>query len=94
MREVEAVYQEYKDKGVIVIGVNLLESKGKVDEFVQRGGYEWIFVIDDKGEVAWNYKVVYLPASFFLDEEGIIRAVHTGAMSKGAIDARLAEAMR
>ncbi len=94
MPEIEAVHQEYKDKGVVVIGVDILETEDEVSQFVQRGGYSWTFVIDTSGEVSANYRITAIPTSFFIDREGIIQAVAIGAMTKRAMENKLAEAMR
>ena len=94
MPEIEAVYQEYKNKDVVVIGVDLQETEGEVRQFVQRGGYSWIFVIDATGEVANNYRITAIPTSFFVDKEGIIRAINVGAMTKKTMESKLAEAMK
>ncbi len=94
MPEIEAVYQEYKDKGVVVIGVDILETEEEVLQFVQRGGYSWTFVLDTTGLVVVNYEIGAIPTSFFIDREGIIQAVNIGAMTKRAMEIKLAEAMR
>ncbi len=94
MPEIEAIYQEYKDKGLVVVGVDIMETEAEVRQFVQRGGYSWTFVIDKTGEVTAGYSIAAIPTSFFIDREGIIRAVNIGAMTKRAMEAKLAEAMR
>ncbi len=94
MPEIEAVYQEYKDKDVVVVGVDILETRDEVIQFVQQGGYNWTFVLDTTGQVSASYKITAIPTSFFLDTEGIIRAVTIGAMTKRAMEAKLATAMR
>ncbi len=101
MPEIEAVYQEYKDKDVVVVGVDILVSEilkgydeNDVRRFVQQGGYSWTFVLDTTGEVTNSYGIIYIPTSFFLDKEGIIRAVTIGPMTKRAMEAKLATAMR
>ncbi len=94
MPEIEAVYQEYKDKDVVIVGVDIMETEDKVRQFVEQGGYSWTFVIDTTGEVSNNYGITAIPTSFFIDREGIIRAVKIGSMTKRAMEARLAEAMR
>ena len=94
MPDIEAVYQEYKSKDVVVIGVDLLETESEVRQFVQRGGYSWTFVIDTTGEVTNDYGITAIPTSFFLDKEGIIRAVKVGAMTKRVMESQLAEAMK
>ena len=101
MPEIEAVYQEYKSKDVVVIGVDILVwemlkgyDESDVRQYVQQGGFSWTFVLDTTGDVTANYEVIAIPTSFFIDREGIIRAVNIGAMTKRAIEAKLAEAMR
>ena len=94
MPEMETVYQEYKGKGVVVIGVDILEPEDVVRQFVEQGGYSWTFVLDTSGEVSANYEVATIPTSFFIDQEGIIQAVNIGAMTKRAMENELAETMR
>lgn len=89
MPEIEAVYQEYKGKDVEVIGVDLLETKDEVSQFVQQYGYSWTFVLDTTGEVATTYNIAAIPTSFFIDREGIIRVVNIGAMTKRAMKTAL-----
>ena len=93
MPEIEAVYQEYKDKGVVVIGVDILEPEDVVRQFVEQGGYSWTFVLDATGVVSDDYRIAAIPTSFFIDREGIIQAVNIGAMTKRAMEVKLAEVM-
>lgn len=74
--------------------ISIDSSESTVRQFVQRGGYSWTFVFDTTAEVANNYEIEAIPTSFFIDREGIIRAVNIGAMTKRAMEAKLAEAMR
>ena len=90
----EAVYQEYKDKGVVVIGVDIQETEEEVRQYVQQGGYSWIFVLDTTGGVTVSYRISAIPTSFFIDREGVIQVVNIGAMTKRAMEDKLAEAMR
>jgi alkyl hydroperoxide reductase subunit AhpC len=90
----EAFYQEYKDKGVVVIGVDIKETREEVLQYVQEGGYSWTFVLDTIGEVTANYEVTAIPTSFFIDREGIIQAVHIGAMTKRVMEDEMAKAMQ
>jgi len=94
MPEIESVYQDYKDKGAVVIGVDIRETEELVREFIQRGGYHWTFILDSTGVVAADYNIQAIPTSFFIDREGVIRAVNIGAMTKRAMEDKLAEAMR
>jgi peroxiredoxin len=91
MPDIESLYQEYKDKGLVVIGIDIGESEATVRQFVQQGGYSWTFVLDSTGAVASNYNIRAIPTSFFIDREGVIQAVNIGAMTKKGIEATLAE---
>ena len=84
--KIEALYNKYKDKGVTFIGIDLMEPEYRVRQFVQQGGYPWIFVIDTSGQVARNYRVAALPTSFVVDREGTI-----GIVSIGAINTKITE---
>ncbi len=86
MPEIEAVYQEYKDKDVVVIGVDIMEAEDVVRQFVEQGGYNWIFILDATGAVSNDYNIAAIPTSFFIDREGVIQAVSIGAMTKRAME--------
>ena len=94
MPEMEAIYQKYKDKGVVVIGVDILEAEDEVRQYVQQGGYSWTFILDTTGEVAKTYELTAIPTSFFIDKEGIIRAVNIGTMTKRAMEVELTNTIR
>jgi thiol-disulfide isomerase/thioredoxin len=93
MPEMEEVYQEYRDKDVVIIGVDLWESRSDVKDFVEGNGYSWTFVVDSTGEVTEDYLVTGIPSSFFIDKDGVIRALQVSAMSRDTMEANLAEAM-
>lgn len=94
MPEMEALYQEYKDEGVVIIGVNIGEPESIVSYFVTENDFSWIFVIDDNGGVSMEYEVLAIPSSFFIDRDGIIRAINIGYMDRAVMEAKLAEAMQ
>ena len=94
MPQMEALYQDYKDEDVVIIGLDIQETREEVSQYVQQGGYSWLFILDTSGKVATNYEVTAIPTSFFIDGDGIIRAVSTGAMSKRDREIALTKAMR
>lgn len=94
MPDIEAVYQEYKDKGVVVVGIDIREPEDIVRQFVADGGYSWTFVLDTTGAVASTYAITAIPTSFFLDKEGVIQAARVGAMTKRQMEIRLATTMK
>ncbi len=93
MPEIEALYREYQDQGVVVIGVDIAEPEDMVRKYLRRGGYSWNFVLDTTGKVSNDFRVTSLPTSFFLDRTGVVRAIGVGGMTKRNMESKLAEAM-
>jgi len=56
--------------------------------------WSWTFVLDTLGVMAENYNITAIPTSFFIGRGGVIRAVNIGAMTRRAIEAKLAETIR
>jgi len=94
MPDIKEVYQKYIDRDVVILGIDIQETPVKVRSFVEDGGYTWTMLLDDTGEIATLYKVRAIPTSYFIDSEGIIKAVAIGGMSGVMIEGKLAEAMK
>ncbi len=94
MPDIEKVHQKYKDQDVVVLGIDLRESADTVRAFVEEGGYTWTFLLDTTGKVGSMYNVSAIPTSYFVDKNGIIRAVTIGGMTGATIEAKLAQAMQ
>jgi len=81
MPDIEEVYQVYRDRELVVIGVDIREGEPEVKRYVERGRFSWIFLLDSQGEVTGQYSIAAIPTSFFLDREGIVRSVVIGGMT-------------
>ncbi|MSQ33166.1 MAG: TlpA family protein disulfide reductase [Dehalococcoidia bacterium] len=75
---IQQVYDQYRARGFQVVGVDFGEPREDAVDFVQQGGFSWPFVLDGNQGVAKRYNVLGLPASFFLDRQGVIRQIHVG----------------
>jgi len=93
MPDIEAVHQENKYWDVVVIGIDIQETRETVQQFTQNGGYSWLFLLDTSGKVAKDYEVKAIPTSFFLDKDGLIQAMQSGSMSKEQMETLLLKAM-
>jgi len=87
-------YARNEDKGLVVIAVNLQEGKSIVSGFASDFGMNFPVGIDRDGEVGDDYRLLGLPATFFIDRQGVIRSAFTGPFQeksgetnvRGAID--------
>lgn len=87
----DAVYQAYRDKGVEVLGIDYGEDGDTVKGFLRDIKISYRIALDPYEEAADRYRVAALPTSFFVDREGVIRAVHLGGMDRQTIESQLSK---
>ncbi len=85
-----AAYEEYQDDGLQVLAVNLREEAGAVRRYAERAGMNFTIALDSQGEIGAAYFVRAIPTSLFIDQEGVIQAVHRGTLSEEALRGYLA----
>ena len=73
MPEVQAVFEQYKSEGFQVIAVNFGETKATAQATADRFGVTFPVLMDRRGNVAAEYRVLGLPLSFFIDSDGVVR---------------------
>lgn len=74
---VVALYKEFHGKGLNIIGVSLDENADKWKEAIAKDQLSWIHISNLKGwedPIAKRYFVDGIPATFLLDEKGVIIA--------------------
>lgn len=79
------VYEEYKNKGVEILAVNVGESKLAVQKFIDRHSLDFPVVIDEDLEVLEAYGVNPLPTTFLIDKDGTIVDIITGSLTEESI---------
>lgn len=79
------LYGELYDQGFEIVAVNLREDPAKVARFVEQFKMNFPILLDKYGQVGGEYYVRAIPTSIFLDEAGIIQAVHRGTLTETAL---------
>lgn len=79
-------YNEYKDKGLEVLNIDIGESEKKVGSFVEKNKINYPVVLDSIGKVATLYKVRGIPLNILLDKDGIIRYKANALPSKEVME--------
>jgi len=80
--EFERFFEEYC-KQVHMVAINLTiseKSKDAVKEFVKKQGLTFPIYLDVEGSVAETYLVRYIPTSYFLDENLVVKDMHVGPL--------------
>lgn len=94
--DLQALYEDYREKGFTIIGVNMLESSPKKAlDFIAEFGISYPNGEDREQRVTNLYRVEGPPESFLIDREGNVRQFYIGSirydMASKAIEALLAE---
>ncbi len=76
----QKLYDEHKDKGLVILGVDVQEQESDVSPYIKDGGYSWTFVIDKTGKITDSYHVNGLPSHYFVDKDGLIQAIVIGGL--------------
>ena len=91
MPDYEQVFQE-KTPEFVVLGVNLQESGGHVQQYASGLGLTFPVLLDEDGNVTTRqYQVTGMPGSFIIDRQGKIFYRHVGPMNAETLTTKLAE---
>jgi peroxiredoxin len=87
----EQVYQDRRDAGFVILGVNEQEAPEVIEPFVQELGMTYPVLLDERGQVMSEYRALGLPTSLLVDRDGVIRVRHTGVMTAAQLESHLSK---
>lgn len=90
----EKVWRNYKDKGVVFIGVDIQDTEQKALAFIQEFDITYPNGPDTGGRIASNYGITGVPETFFINRDGIIVSRWIGAISEKMLVSRIEDIMR
>lgn len=90
MPKLNNFYEKYKDK-VEVIGVNLQEGEGTVQDFINSRGISFSIALDPAGQASRAFGIQYTNTHFLIDINGNLVRTIPGDISEADIAALIAE---
>jgi cytochrome c biogenesis protein CcmG/thiol:disulfide interchange protein DsbE len=78
----EGGWRTYKDRGVVVVGVNIQDKEEPARKFLQQFSITFPNGPDPTGRISVDYGVYGVPETFFIDRAGRIRLKHVGAVTE------------
>lgn len=90
--DIQAAYEESDD--TVVLAVYLSEDAGDVRPYVERLGMTFTHLPDPDERLASRFHVIGVPMHYFIDREGVVRALKFGVLSRPQMDAELAAIAR
>jgi thiol-disulfide isomerase/thioredoxin len=83
---------ELHDRSFVLYSVDLQEDGPQVEAFQRQYGLRLYAVLDDNGDVTRAYGVRALPATFLIDQQGVVRQQRLGPLLPGSADTTWSEA--
>jgi cytochrome c biogenesis protein CcmG/thiol:disulfide interchange protein DsbE len=77
----ERAWQAYRDRGVVLVGVNIQDKEEPARRFLTRFGHTFPNAPDPAGRVSVDYGVYGVPETFFIDRRGQVRFKQVGAVT-------------
>jgi peroxiredoxin len=76
--QLERLYRKHKDKGLVVIGVNVDSDVAKARALAAELKLSFPVVHDGDHKVAGRFEPPRMPSSYLVDRKGVVRYVHAG----------------
>jgi thiol-disulfide isomerase/thioredoxin len=83
MPHFQALYDDpgWRASGLEILAVNVGEPTDRVQAFVDENGFTFPVLLDTDQRIAQTYNLRLFPTSFFIDGNGIIKAVKMGTFT-------------
>ena len=81
----ETMWQEYRDQGVVFVGIAMSDTLENVKAFAEEAGVSYPVALDTTTEIARDYEVLSLPTTYFIGKDGNIERKLTSAANEGLL---------
>ncbi|MBZ0154639.1 MAG: TlpA family protein disulfide reductase [Alphaproteobacteria bacterium] len=78
----DTLYKRYKAEGLVVLAVNIGDSKETVETFIRERNLTFPVLLDSVAITAGKYGVHAVPTTFLIDREGVVRKAFLGETPK------------
>ena len=90
MPDLDELDKEFKEGGdVVLLTVNLTDGQRETREaardYIEENGFGFVVLLDERGELAAQYRINAIPQTFILDRNGEISDSLIGATTKDVI---------
>ncbi len=76
----ERLSQEYGERGVLFIGVNIQDAEADAEAYLREFGITYPNGRDADGSISVDYGVIGIPVTFFVSRDGIVQRRWAGVM--------------
>jgi peroxiredoxin len=94
MPALQKQYDTHKEKGLVVIGVNIGETPVAIQSFVDQYGVSFPILLDRDLQITKLYRIGPIPTTFFIDRDGEIEEIFVGQMTDTIISQKVAQILK
>jgi len=87
--DLQAIWEEYREDGVVVVGIAFQEEAATIREAASRFGVTYPLGLDVGDRISELYGITAVPETFVLDQEGRVIYVHIGPVTAQELRAEL-----
>lgn len=80
-----AAYNELRDINAVFIGIGTQDDTDKLRQFAGEYQIPYLVVEDPLGKVSNQYRVLGMPTTFLVDQQGILRKVINGVVTRAQV---------
>jgi len=89
MSAIGELFRKHKDEGFVVMAINPVEPKDRVERIVKALNVEFLVGLDQLKLTQRRYGVHGIPCSFLVDRDGVIREKILGDIPKRKLESKL-----
>jgi peroxiredoxin len=91
MPVLQKLYAANKDKGLVVVGVNIGETPVAVQSFIEQNGVTFPILLDRDLQITKLYRIGPIPTTFFIDRDGEIKEIFIAQLTDDIIAEKVAQ---
>lgn len=93
-KDLETAWQQYKDKGIVFVGVDYLDQEPSALRYLQKFNISYPNGTDLAGQASKRYTIRGVPETFFIDPQGkIVGCRQVGPIDQAGLAERIAQIM-
>lgn len=89
MPALQSQWEKWKDKGVVILGINAGEDEMAVSNFAKQVNVNFPIVLDTEKSAVSSYGISPLPTTFFVFPNGKVKDIHTGQLDLATLDKQI-----
>jgi peroxiredoxin len=85
-----------KNKSLLfkILTIDNQEDKSIVSNFIKRGGYKLLVLLDESGAIGEFYQARNLPVTYFVDKNGVVKDIFVGVLNEKMLVDKSGEIIR